>query len=92
MVLLFADLLDSEVGGDGAIGEGGVGGARGIRRASAASAVNVGEAFRGGRDEVDELYDGRGGISMSKIVTSLLDRTDPNDDIDVLVSYGRRYG
>ena len=52
---MFADPLDSEVGGVDAIGEGGVGSARGIRRASAASAVNVGEAFRRGRDEVDEL-------------------------------------
>ena len=87
---MFADLLDSEVGGDEAIGEGGVGGARGIRRASAASAVNVGEAFRRGRDEVDELYDG--GTSISKIVTSLLDCIDSNNDIDELVLYGRRYG
>ena len=89
---MFADLLDSEVGGDDAISEGGVGGARGIRRASADSVVNVGEAFRRGRDEVDELYDGGGGISISKIVTSLLVRTEPNEDVDELVSYGRRYG
>ena len=88
---MFADLLDSEVGGDDAIGhgEGGVGGARGIRRASAVSAVNVGKAFWRGRDEVDELYDGGGGASISKIITSLVDRTDPNDDVDELVSYGR---
>ena len=89
---MFADLLDSEVGGDDAIGEGGVGGARGIRRASAVSAVNVGEAFWRGRDEVDELYDGGGGTSISKIITSLLDRTEPNEDVDESVSYGRRYG
>ena len=92
IVLLFADLLDSEASGDDAIGEGGEGDARGIRRASAASAVNVGEAFQRGRDEVDELYDGGGRVSLSKIVTSLLDRTEPNEDVDELVSYGRRYG
>ena len=83
---MFADLLDSEVGGDDAIGEGGVGGEREVRRASAASAVIVGEAFQRGRDEVDELYDGGGGASMSKIVTSLLDRTEPNEDVDESVS------
>ena len=81
IVLSFADLFDSEVGGD-AVGECGVGGARGIRRASAASAVNVGEAFRRGRDEVDESYDGGGGISISKIVTSLLDRIESSEDVD----------
>ena len=59
IVLSFADLLDSEVGGD-VIGEGGVGGAR--------------------------SYDGGGGISMSTIVTSLLDRVEPDEDVDVLVS------
>ena len=85
MVLLFIDLFDSEVGCD-AIGEGGVGGARGISRASVASAVNVGEIFRRGRDEVDESYDGGGGTSISKIVTSLLDRTDPSEDVDESVS------
>ena len=89
---MFADLLDSEVGGVDAIGEGGVGGARGIRRALAASAVNVGEAFRRGRDDVDELYDGGGGASISKIITSLLDRTEPNEDVDESVLYGHRYG
>ena len=90
MVLSFVDLLGSEVGGDDAIGEGGAGGARGIRRASAASAMNIGEAFWWGED--DELYDGGGGASMSKIVTSLLDRIEPNEDIDESVSYGRQYG
>ena len=80
------------MGGDDAIDEGGVGGARGIRRASAASAVNVGKAFWWGRDEVDELYDGGGGVSMSRIVTSLIDRAEFDDDADELVSYGRRYG
>ena len=69
-----------------------MGGARGVTRVSAASAVNVGKAFRSGRDGFDELYDGGGGISISKIVTSLLDRTEPNEDVDVLVSYGHRYG
>ena len=89
MVLSFADLFDSEVGCD-AIGEGGVGGARGISRALVASAVNVGKGFRRGRDEVDESYDGGGGTSIFKIVTSLLDHTDPSDDVDELVSYGRQ--
>ena len=77
--------MDSEVGCD-TIGEGGVGGARGISKASVASAVNVGEAFRSGRDELDELYDGGGGTSMSRIVTSPFDRIDPNEDVDVSVS------
>ena len=92
IVLLFADLLDSEVGGDDAISEGGVGGARGIRRALAASAVNIVEAFRGGGDEGDELYDGGGGVSMVKIVTSLADHAEFDDDDDELVSYGCWYG
>ena len=69
-----------------------MGGARGIRRASAASAVSVGEAFRRGGDKVDELYDGGGGVSMVKVVTSLADRAEFDDDDDELVSYGRWYG
>ena len=69
-----------------------MGGARGIRRASAASVVNVGESFRWGWDEDDELYDGGGGVSISKIVTSLLDRAEFDEDEDELVSYCRRYG
>ena len=68
------------------VGEGWVGGARGMRVASAASVVRVGEAFWRGKDEVDESYDGGGGTSISKIVTSLLDRIDPNEDVDVSVS------
>ena len=71
------------------VGEGGVGGARGMRVASAASVVSVGEAFRRGRDEVDESYDGGGGTSISKIVISLLDRTEPSDEVEESVSYGR---
>ena len=39
--------------------------------------MRVGEAFRGGEDEVD--------ASMSRIVISLLDRLDPNEDVDVSV-------
>ena len=77
--------MDSEVGCD-TIGEGGVGGARGISKASVASSVNVGEAFRREKAEVDESYDDGGGTSMSRIVTSLLDRIEPNEDVDVLVS------
>ena len=57
-----------------------------MRVASATSVVNVGDVLRRGRDEVDESYDGGGGISISRIVISLLDRTDPNEDVDVLVS------
>ena len=85
MVLSFTDLFESEVVDD-MIGEGGVGGVRGMRVASAASVVKVGEAFRRGRDEVDDSYDGGEGTSMSTIVTSLLDRIEPNEDVDVLVS------
>ena len=85
IILSFVDLLDSEVGGD-VVGEGGVDGARGMRVASAISIVRVGEAFRSGKDEVDGSYDGGGGISMSTIVTSLLDRVEPDEDVDVLVS------
>ena len=85
IVLSFVDLLDSEVGGD-VVGEGGVGGARGMRVVSAASVVKVGEAFRSGKDEVDDSYDNGDGASMSRIVISLLDRIDPNEDVDVLVS------
>ena len=69
-----------------------MGGARGIRRASAVSVVKVGESFQWGWDEDDELYDGGGGVSISKIVTSLLDRAEFDEDEDELVSYGRRYG
>ena len=53
IVLSFADLLDSEVGGD-VVGEGGVDGASGTRVASAASIERVGEALRSGNDEVGE--------------------------------------
>ena len=85
IVLSFVDLLDSEVDGD-VVGEGGLGGARGMWVASAASIVRVGEAFRSGKDKVDESYDGGEGISMSRIVTSLLDRIEPNEDVDESVS------
>ena len=71
-----------------------MGGARGIkkRRASAVSAVNIGEAFRRGWDEVDELYDGGGGVSIFKIVTSLIDHAEFDDDDNEVVSYGCWYG
>ena len=85
MVLSFTDLFEFEVVDD-VVGEGGVGGARGMRVASATSVVKVGEAFRSGRDEVDESYGGGDGTSMSMIVTSLLDRIEPDEDVDVLVS------
>ena len=48
--------------------------------------MKVGEAFRSGKDEVDDSYDGGDGASLSRIVISLLDRIDPNEDVDVLVS------
>ena len=75
---MFAVLYNSEVGGDDVVGEGGAGGARGVRRASDASGVKVGDAGTG--------------ASMSKIVTSLIDRAEFDDDVDELVSCGRRYG
>ena len=67
-------------------------GARGIRRTSATSAVNVGKAFWHGWDEDDELYDGGGGVSISRIVTSILDHVEFDEDADELVSYGHWYG
>ena len=67
------------------VGDGGDGGARGVRRASDAAAVNLGEAFRQESDEDDELGDVGTRASMSKIVTSLLDRAEFDDDGDELV-------
>ena len=47
--------------------------------------MNLGEAFRQESDEDDELGDAGTGVSMSKIVTSLLDRAEFDDDSDELV-------
>ena len=74
--------MDFEVDGD-VVGEGG---ARGMQVASATSVVKVGEAFRSGKDEVDDSYDGGDGASLSRTVISLPDCIDLNEDVDELVS------
>ena len=53
--------------------------------ASDAAIVNLGEVFRQGWDEDDELGDAGTRASMSKIVTSLIDRAEFDDDGDELV-------
>ena len=54
--------------------------------------MNLGEAFWQFWDEDDELGNAGTGASMSKIVTSLIDHAELDDDIDELVSCGHRYG
>ena len=53
----------------------------------AASKVNLGEASRRELDEDDELGDAGTGVSMSRIVTSILDCAEFDDDGDELVDW-----
>ena len=48
--------------------------------------MNLGEAFQRESDEDDELGDAGTGASMSKIITSLLDRAEFDDDGDEFVN------
>ena len=47
--------------------------------------MNLGKAFQRESDKDDELGDAGTGASMSKIITSLLDRAEFDDDSDELV-------
>ena len=47
--------------------------------------MNLGEAFQRESDEDDELGDAGTGASMSKIITSLLNRAEFDDDGNELV-------